>query len=202
MTSPPAIHALHGFLGSGKTTLARQLEMELPALRFSSDEWMVPLYGQDPPEALFSEYHSRIYAVMRLYWTRALALGLPVVLDEGLWTRRERDNLRAEAAHLGVPLMLYALSTPGSVARERIRQRNREPNSLYIADNTTSLRIPTICFAHVLSRWTPTSRTSWSEAQSSVQSRLVSTFEINTPFGLIADTVCVQSVIKMKPRYF
>ncbi|TSA83035.1 ATP-binding protein [Deinococcus detaillensis] len=139
---PPAIHALHGFLGSGKTTLARQLETELPALRFSSDEWMVTLYGQDPPEALFSEYRSRIYALMRRYWTRALALGLPVVLDEGFWTRRERDDLRAEAEQLGVPLILYALSTPESVARERIRHRNQEPHSLYIAENTYNLFRP------------------------------------------------------------
>ncbi len=134
--SGPAIHALHGFLGSGKTTLARRLERELPAIRFSSDEWMVTLYGQDPPAAHFGEYRSRICALMRRQWTRALELRLPVILDEGLWTRRERDDLRSEAGALGVPLILYALSTPEEVARARLRQRNQDPGSLYIAEST------------------------------------------------------------------
>ena len=137
--SGPAIHALHGFLGSGKTRLACQLERDLPAMRFSSDEWMVTLYGQDPPEELFNIYRARVLAVMHSYWTRALELGLPVILDEGLWTRRERAELRAEAAALSVPLILYALNTPETVARERLRRRNAEPGSLYIAENTYDL---------------------------------------------------------------
>jgi AAA domain len=40
-------HRIHGFLGVGKTTLARQLEQRIPAIRFSHDEWMARLYGFD-----------------------------------------------------------------------------------------------------------------------------------------------------------
>ncbi|WP_293913313.1 ATP-binding protein [Deinococcus sp.] len=86
MTEPVVIgtiHALHGFLGSGKTTLARRLERELPAFRFSSDEWMTTLYGQDPPAEQFAEFRTRVPTLMRRYWVRALELGLDVVLDEG-----------------------------------------------------------------------------------------------------------------------
>jgi predicted kinase len=138
----PTIHALHGFLGSGKTTLARRLEQESPAFRFSSDEWMTVLYGHDPPAELFGDYRARVLIVMRRYWTRALELGLDVVLDEGLWTRAERDALRAEAAVLGVPLVLYRLHTPEPLARQRIRERNRQPGALYIAENTYDLFRP------------------------------------------------------------
>lgn len=38
-------HLIHGFLGVGKTTFARQLEERLPAIRFSHDEWMARRYG-------------------------------------------------------------------------------------------------------------------------------------------------------------
>jgi hypothetical protein len=31
-------HLSHGFLGVGKTTLARRLEKDIPAIRFSHDE--------------------------------------------------------------------------------------------------------------------------------------------------------------------
>jgi predicted kinase len=39
----PTAHLIHGFLGVGKTTLARQLEQKIPAIRFSHDEWMTRL---------------------------------------------------------------------------------------------------------------------------------------------------------------
>jgi len=34
----PNIYAIHGFIGAGKTTFARQLETQLPALRLNSDD--------------------------------------------------------------------------------------------------------------------------------------------------------------------
>ncbi|SMB94051.1 AAA family ATPase [Deinococcus hopiensis] len=134
--SEPAIHALHGFLGSGKTTLARQLECGLPGMRFTSDEWMVALYSRDPPAELFPVYFARVMAVMEGQWTRALRLGVPVILDHGFWTRQERDDLRAKAAALGVPLILYTLDLPGGEALRRIRSRNGEAGALFIADET------------------------------------------------------------------
>ena len=45
----PTVHMIHGYLGAGKTTLARRLEREAPAIRFTHDEWMARLYGIDPP---------------------------------------------------------------------------------------------------------------------------------------------------------
>jgi len=36
---------IHGYLGTGKTTFARKLERELPAIRFSHDEWITRIFG-------------------------------------------------------------------------------------------------------------------------------------------------------------
>ena len=139
----PAIHALHGFLGSGKTTLARRLERELPAVRYSSDEWMVQLYGPDPPEEVFRPGVARVNALIRLQAERVLSLGVSVVLDEGYWTRASRDELRGWAAGLGVPLHLYALTVPEAEARARTLRRNREPGALYVSPETFDLFLPT-----------------------------------------------------------
>src|SRR5215210_5890530 len=40
------LHLIVGLPGAGKTTLARQLERELPALRLTPDDWIGTLYGE------------------------------------------------------------------------------------------------------------------------------------------------------------
>lgn len=133
----PTIHAMHGYLGAGKTTLARRLERALPAMRFSIDEWMTALHGTDPPEAEFAAMLARVRGLMDATWTRAVQLGLDVVLDGGLWTRAERDALRAQAAGLGAELRVYDLRLPDDLAWARIQARNADLNgSLHIARHT------------------------------------------------------------------
>nr|WP_281416188.1 AAA family ATPase [Deinococcus aestuarii] len=132
---------MHGYMGSGKTTLARRLEHELPALRFTIDEWIVALYGPDLNAEEFPVASRRVTAVLEGQWKRAVTLGIHVILDYGFWTRRGRDGLRAEASALGVPLTFYALELPEEEAWRRIRRRNLEPGVLPIADETfTRLR--------------------------------------------------------------
>jgi predicted kinase len=56
----PTAHLIHGYLGAGKTTFAMGLESETGAVRFTHDEWMRKLYGEDPPFELFAEYARRV----------------------------------------------------------------------------------------------------------------------------------------------
>lgn len=137
-----AIHALHGFIGSGKTTLARTLEGDLGALRFTPDEWMTVLHGADPPADEYPAMLARVRALMHSQWTRAVTLGVPVILDEGLWTRASRDELRAQAAALGVPLTLHVLPFDPAAAWERVAARNDQPGAHFIAPATFELFLP------------------------------------------------------------
>ena len=47
MKEPALLYLLVGLPGSGKTTKARQLEVEVSALRLTLDEWMIPLFGRN-----------------------------------------------------------------------------------------------------------------------------------------------------------
>ena len=132
----PLAFLLHGYLGVGKTTLARRLEAEHAAIRFSHDEWMRALYGNDPPEALFADYAGRVSGLIEAIWTRCLELGLNVVLDFGFWSRSERDRTRALIAQLGGECRLYRVTCPDEVARQRIEGRNGDDESLFIASAT------------------------------------------------------------------
>jgi predicted kinase len=133
----PTAHLIHGFLGVGKTTLARQLEQKIPAIRFSHDEWMTRLYGDDPPVEHFAEFYRRVYEQLAEVWPRCLELGVDVVLDFGCWTRHDRDVLRARIAEIGTEARLYRVTCPEDEAWQRIERRNsRLRGSLYIARNT------------------------------------------------------------------
>jgi predicted kinase len=131
------VHLIHGYLGVGKTTFAKRLERELPAIRFTHDEWMVRLYGDDPPQEMYADYFKRVYDLIGALWLRCVALGNDVVLDFGFWSRAERDRMRAAVAAAGAECTLYDVRCPEAEAWARIERRNAEPGPrLFIARNT------------------------------------------------------------------
>lgn len=131
------VHLIHGYLGAGKTTFAKKLAEEVNGVRFNPDEWMVRLYGEDPPADQFTGRLERVFALLDDQWVRVVRCGVDVVLDYGLWTRASRDGARQQAAAAGASCRLYALQCSETTARARCRQRNANlQGSLYIADNT------------------------------------------------------------------
>lgn len=128
----PTVHMLHGYLGAGKTTFARKLERELPAMRFSTDEWVTRIFGHDhmDPEKMWKP----VSQIVDLCWTRCVELGLDVVLDDGFWGRKSRDQTREKVTALGAECCLYFLSVPDEVAWTRIEKRNQELNGSFRID--------------------------------------------------------------------
>jgi len=117
------LHALHGLPGSGKTTLAVRMATERPAVRFTPDEWMVALYGVNPSIEVFREQHPKIMALIWEHTTRVLGCDTDVILDVGFWSRGSRDEVRARAKSIGVPVTFYACSCAPGVARGRVLNR-------------------------------------------------------------------------------
>ncbi len=114
-----------GLPGAGKTTLARQLEREVPALRLTADEWLTQLH----PGLNRAELDELREKVERSQWTvghRALQLGMNVVLDWGLWAREERDAYREQAQRLGSRVELWVLDPPLDRLWARVSQRNEK----------------------------------------------------------------------------
>ena len=105
----------------GKTTFAKQLERNLPAIRFTHDEWMVSFYGSNPPAHLFPAYSGKVTEQISLLGPRCLELGMDVVLDLGFWIRQERDEARATAENIGASVVIR----PGRAAPERLTVRNQ-----------------------------------------------------------------------------
>ena len=121
----PVLHVVVGLPGAGKTTLAHRLEAQLPALRLTPDEWMVPLFGE--PEGKRDDLEGLLIRVAM----RALALGVDVVLDFGVWSRDERTCLRHLAADVGATTTLHYLPVEPESQWARLASRE-DPASFRI----------------------------------------------------------------------
>lgn len=137
----PTLFLLCGLPGSGKTTLARQLEYTHAALRLCPDQWIVALLA-NPGDIIERD---RLRApVEALQWDlakRALALGTNVVLENGFWSRAERLHYRSEAETLGARVDLRYLAVARDELWARLARRNAElpPGTFAVSEDELDL---------------------------------------------------------------
>jgi predicted kinase len=121
MKEPAILYLLVGLPGSGKTTKARQLEVEAPALRLTLDEWLKSLFGRN-------EQAERDAMEGRLIWLalRALQLHTNIILDFGFWSKDERSSLRWLARQVGAKSQVIYLPVDPETQRKRVQNRFTE----------------------------------------------------------------------------
>lgn len=84
------LYLICGLPGSGKTTLAKELETFEKALRFCSDEWVSSIIENKNDR---KELDRLRVPVERLMWDLAKKLlisDVDVILENGFWSRKER----------------------------------------------------------------------------------------------------------------
>jgi predicted kinase len=119
MRPPATLFLIVGLPGAGKTTRARELEKAHRALRFSPDEWMIPLFGESEADG------KRDLLEGLLINTGLCALGVStnVVLDFGFWGRDERSALRSLGASVGADVEVVYLPVEEAIQRQRVQER-------------------------------------------------------------------------------
>ena len=120
------LHLMVGLPCSGKTTLARKLEVERSALRLTPDEWQIPLFGQDAHQPEHNARHDLIEALLWELAARALKIGVNVILDFGFWAREEREDFRQRAKLLGAGSEVHYLAATEEELLRRLAERNAQ----------------------------------------------------------------------------
>lgn len=121
-----AIILVCGLPGSGKTTFARQLEVERNAIRMCPDDWIEAVLADPEDEAEKARLRD---LVENLQWDLAktyLAKGMTVILENGFWAEEERTQYALEALDQGARIELWAMdSSDLDKLWRRIEHRNQ-----------------------------------------------------------------------------
>lgn len=127
MTTNPTLYLMTGNTGAGKSTVSKQMAIDLPAFYLSHDGLLVLAYGDHIESLDFKECCARMD---NLIWKQAeqmFRLNIDMVI-EGYGSREMRDGVRIEAAKIGFDVKLIWVDCPAEERLRRVRMRNKNLN--------------------------------------------------------------------------
>ena len=125
-----------GRICCGKSTYARKLQENQNAVILSIDEITLAMFPEGTGE-MHDTYVNRAEQYLLALSLQILKSGVDVILDWGLWTRAQRERLRAFYTEHGVENEIHYLRISAEEWERRIRKRNtqqkeEEPQAYFV----------------------------------------------------------------------
>lgn len=145
----PEVHLTCGYMGFGKTTFAKKLEKELPAVRLTHDDFMYQIFGRDMPEEQFRHYYIQVYELMWQLAEKIVQAGSNVIIDYSPWSKERRKEAYERAIKFCPKVIFDEMVCDLEVAKQRVLHRTETDNTaLFIDEN---------CFNKFLDMYEPIS---------------------------------------------
>jgi len=122
----PTLYMICGLPGAGKTTLAKQIEASHPALRLCPDEWIASILSDPRDKTEMDRLRDPVESLQWDLAKRALILGIDVILENGFWSRKERDRYRTQAEAIGAHVQIKYLDVSRDELWARLSRRNAD----------------------------------------------------------------------------
>ncbi|MFC3986645.1 AAA family ATPase [Streptosporangium jomthongense] len=123
----PVVYLLVGLTGSGKTTYAQQVLEPAGVVRLSVDELVHQRhgrYGVDYPKQEYFAREAPVLAEVCKHLAHLVEAGQDVVVDYGLWLRREREEWKKLIEQAGGRWRLLYFDVPRQELLRRLAERN------------------------------------------------------------------------------
>ncbi len=128
---------MHGYIGFGKTTVAKKFE-ELGYKRFTHDEYMSKLFGDHPTNEDFMANYNKATEIILKEAKEEVDKGNNIILDFGFWSRKSREeiwNIVTNWDKNGNPSIIWVnIECDINKARQRCinRDSNRKSGDLWV----------------------------------------------------------------------
>lgn len=132
----PTVYLLCSLPGSGKSTFSPKLQKQNNAVVYSSDEWIINLFGQEFSSEKFEEYQSVARQKILEAAKKDILQGKSIILDFGFWKQDDRTKYINWAKSLNAEPIIYLFNTNTEALVKRLDQRNqkKENKSLIVTE--------------------------------------------------------------------
>jgi predicted kinase len=128
-----------GLMGSGKSSMAEELALQLGIDRISSDALRKKITGTPPGEHRYAEYGEgiysqemdrQVYAKLLILTKEALEGGRSVVVDASFRRRQDRSRFASLATGMGLSFRIIHTSCPVEMVKGRLENRLKEGTAI------------------------------------------------------------------------
>lgn len=124
-----------GFIGFGKTTVARQFE-QWGYKKYTHDEYMVNMFGDHQNNEDFVKNYNKVSEVIFTQVKHDLLDNKDIIIDFGLWSKQNRKDMvnLIESWNIPVNIMFLNIICDMEIARQRCisRENNWKSGELWV----------------------------------------------------------------------